>query len=408
MAVTLEQIIDQISDDVRDSTNPTFTNLKKIRAINRILDRLSLKADWKFSKKSKEFIHIEDGEYTGVSIENNLSITDYHSADDVRLLTDHRREFDFIKPDRFAVLAGSGRLGANSYTVETLNDSNILKVAQSTSNKLVIDSMDTFNPTSGTWAADGTAASNIGTDSDVKRVGSGSVKFDLASAQTSGYIEKTFSTTSDFTSYLGLSSFRFFIYIPTGLTLSSITLRWGSSDSAYWSKQVTSRYDGSSFQTGWNRIDIPWENDATESGTPLKSAVDYYRIVLGYTASSDVSDIRIDDFTLIRGTEMIFTYFTNKFVKTSSTDTTWQRLFSTSTIDLNELLLAPDDFVYTLIEGANWRMLAQAKSASNREVIARRDMYLESLRDLIYNHGVKPKREGQTLQLKSYWGSRYG
>lgn len=398
---TLANLLDKVGDDVRDTTNISQTNLRKVRAINKTLQELSALANFSFAKKSKLFTNIVDGDYTGLSIEDGVGVSDFKDPDDVRLEDNHTREFTLVHPDEFAVFAGSNRLSSGKYTVEELNGSKILRVAKVEGGNMVIDPLDSYNPSIGTWTAGG-GTSSIATDTDVKKRGSGSVSFTLSTAG-SAFLEKTYSTTQNLTTRVGVSSHRLFLYIPSGLTVSSVDLRWGDSASVYWNAAVTAQYDGSPLVNGWNRLDIPWKEDTTKTGSPDSGEVAYYRLTFAYTASASVANVRIDDMRNILGTPMNLSYFTGKFVKTSASDTDWQLGFSTDTVNTSELLLAPDEFSAALVEGCNWQTLANLKGMDSKEVQIRERRYELLKKELLRRWAIKPKRGMGAIKIQNYY-----
>ena len=131
------------------------------------------------------------------------------------------------------------------------------------------------NPSSTTgWAVGGTA-SNLTIDTIFQVAGVGALQFDLTTG--TGYIESSSLPQVDLTKQLSIAQEFFWIYMPAVAT--SVTLRWGSDGSNYYSGTATAQQDGTAFQAGWNLITIPWSS-AIKTGAPTITAYDYVRVSL--------------------------------------------------------------------------------------------------------------------------------
>lgn len=124
------------------------------------------------------------------------------------------------------------------------------------------------------WTAGGTA-SNISLDTTFNVAGGGAIQFDVTTG--TGYIYATALPQTDLTTHLSIAEEFYWAYFPSAPT--SVELRWGSSDTAYYYLSVTTQADGTAFVAGWNRIGHSWVN-ATKVGTPTITAYDSVRFTV--------------------------------------------------------------------------------------------------------------------------------
>lgn len=178
-----------------------------------------------------------------------------------------------------------------------------------------ISSFDSLTSDGGTWEVDGSTsdAINLTIDNTEYKEGNGCFNFDVdvsVSGNNRATIQNTALTSRDFTKYEDLASFIFRIYVPDVTYFSSITLRWGSGTSDYWSATATTDLNGNAFVDGWNRLKINWI-DATATGTPDVADITYIRFDYNYGASqADDTDYRLDDLKLVLPERLTFLYTT--------------------------------------------------------------------------------------------------
>lgn len=155
-----------------------------------------------------------------------------------------------------------------------------LRISESLTPPLVIDSCDTFDE-NGTWIA-GAGVSNIVTDGNFYFAGRGAVRYDLSVAGTAS-IEKTDLPAVDLSTIEDIGALFMILNWPgAGSTLTSVKLEWGTDSSNKWEKTVTSSHTGSAFQQYVNSLRFDWKT-ATETGTPNASAITYLKITYIYT-----------------------------------------------------------------------------------------------------------------------------
>jgi hypothetical protein len=125
----------------------------------------------------------------------------------------------------------------------------------------------------GTWSG---TASDLAIDNVNFAAGSGALTFNLSA--TGQYVEDTMPTPIDLTSHYNQSTLFFWVYLPIAANFTSVSLRWGSSSSDYWSSaNIAVTQENTVFQNGWNLIAVDW-TAATVTGTPDQTDVDYVRV----------------------------------------------------------------------------------------------------------------------------------
>lgn len=165
----------------------------------------------------------------------------------------------------------------------------------------------------GTWAAGGTA-SNLAVDNVNFVSGSGSLSFDVTSG--AAYIENSTMSQLDLTTALNQSSLFAWVYIPTGATLTSVNLRWGSDSSNYYTATVTTNQEGNAFNNGWNLCQFVWSTAST-TGSPSITAMDYLRVTLNVTGT--MTACRVNLVESIMGQYLEYEYYSKYMFRDSST-----------------------------------------------------------------------------------------
>lgn len=165
----------------------------------------------------------------------------------------------------------------------------------------------------GTWAAAGTA-SNLAVNNTNFAQGSGSLQFDVTTG--AAYIENSTMTAVDLSTVVNQSSLFVWIYVPTGATLTSVDLRWGSSSANYYHRTVTSTQQGTAFVNGWNLCQFQWSS-STIVGSPSSSSISYGRVTLNVTGS--MTACLVNGMDSILGTILSYEYYSKDLFRNAST-----------------------------------------------------------------------------------------
>jgi hypothetical protein len=223
----------------------------------------------------------------------------------------YSREFDQYKDN-------------NKFSIKNNNGVKSVRVSKSVGEGLLLSEM---NATTGWTAAGG--ASNLALDTVTYASGSSSLSFDVTGSTTSTLTNSTL-TAVDLSEHSGKSALFSYVYLPTASQVTSVTLKWGSSDSAYYSKTVTTAHPTSTFQNGWNLLRFDWSG-ATETGTVDDSAIDYVQVSIVHTASG--SGYRVDGIYSKMPSKYEIEYYSKYAFRTSAG--TWGELVTSDTDIIN-------------------------------------------------------------------------
>lgn len=162
-------------------------------------------------------------------------------------------------------------------TMQYNNGTPIIRiVTQGTKPQVLIDSM---NATSG-WTAAGTASS-LAQDISSYWQSPASLRFNVSSG--TGTLTKT-TNQANLETYEGVGVAFLAVYIPDVSTLTSITLKLGSSASDYYSVTSTSAFSGAWVSNEWLLVPFNFAN-ASQTGTPDWTSVDYTQVEITTTGT---------------------------------------------------------------------------------------------------------------------------
>lgn len=217
------------------------------------------------------------------------------------------------------------------FTIEVNEGTRYLRVNSANTPKYVTIHNCASISDNGTWAADTVSsdAANIATDGDNGIGDNDAVRFDILVGQSgnnNAVVSNSTMDAVDLTDYQNVSSIFLDLYIPSGLTLTSVAIRLGSDASNYYSGSATTSADGSSFSAGANTIRFDWTGFST-TGSPSITAIDYVQVTLSYgAAQTTVYGVRLDNIVARIGNLHELVYYSEHIATNSSG--TRQRSFS--------------------------------------------------------------------------------
>lgn len=397
MSVKLSDLLSEVIEKTRNSTTGALDNVKRTRAINSVLEDLQDYADWDFTKRTKDFYFI-DGvneysleNYLGATIQDNdgaTSIADFKNPYDLRIPNLSHKPFAFndVKEVRDRIRRTRT---VNEYGID--NDLLVVNYPRQTSSRLHNCDSLTAN---GTVAVSGNA-SNLTIDEQEFKTSSGSLNFD--GAGTSFVITFTGITAKDLEALQNKSHLVLWCYLPTITNFTSIKTRWGSSASAYWEKTETVPAGSQSLATGWNRFAFRWAN-ATETGSPDETEVDYIQITLTYSASTTDTDFRIDDIIIGKETKMKLDYYSLAMVKDSAGD--YQLEFDPDNVTQTDELLGGSIARKTVIEGSKHELFEIIGGKSERDRTDSERKYIKKKLELLKRAGHRLRRPTRVLNFQ--------
>jgi hypothetical protein len=399
MSVPLSELLTELPEVTRNSTSGALDNSKRTRAINRILQDLQSEADFEFTRRTKTFYFIEGvSEY---SLENYLDcvcedndgstdVLDFKNAYDLRPISVTDKSLSGPKdPKEVRENIRRGR-----YLGEYATDNELLIVGYPRQVSAIVNNCDSLTE-DGAWAASGDA-SNLTVDDQEYKEGAGSLNFDTTSG-TSLVITNSSLSSRDLETLQNKSHFVMWVYLPTITAFTSIKLRWGSSAADYWEKTETVPAGSTDLAVGWNRFAFRWA-EATESGSPDATAVDYLQITLTYSSATTDTDFRIDDIRVGKEVEMEFEYYSLAMVM--QTDGDYQLEFNADSVTMTDILLGGNTARNCVIEGAKHECFEIIGGKSERDRTDSYDKYLAKRNSLIKKVGHRLRRPARRLNFK--------
>ncbi len=198
---------------------------------------------------------------------------------------------------------------------------------------VVINQIDDISD-NGTWAVTGTAT-NLSVNNTNFAQGAGSLQFDTTAG--AGGINNSTMTAIDLSEVENQSSLFVWVYVPTGASLTSVQLLWGSDSSNYYDRTVTQTQQATAFVNGWNLCQFQWSGSSTV-GSPDSSAISFAEIVLN--TSADMTGCKVNGLNSILGTILNYEYYSKYMFRDAGTGAYQE----TVTDDSNLINLDTDTF----------------------------------------------------------------
>lgn len=218
---------------------------------------------------------------------------------------DYNQAFDVAKQNIYAL--------ANQFTMNFNTGLKTLRVNAPFLNAPVIINQIEAAGSNGTWAVGGTASALAVNNTNYVQ-GAGSLQFNVTSG--AGYLENSTMSAVDLSAVLNQSSLFVWVYIPTGTTLTSVNLRFGSSASNYWTETVTQNQQSVAFVNGWNLCQFVWST-ASSVGSPNAASISYARVTLNVTGA--MTGCLLNGLDSVLGTILSYEYYSKYLFRDSLT-----------------------------------------------------------------------------------------
>lgn len=304
MSYNIQALKNDLTGILHGTTVNEIQNLDGV--INRAARKLLLDVDPQETKRIIEFVN---------PIFN--TVFDYPLADDVKgnKLIDIRPQVNRIPRDiwsqaynqAFDVAKQNIYNMANMFTLNFNTGVKSIRINAPFLNPPVIVNNIEAVSDNGTWAIGGTAS-----DLEVNNMnyvqGAGSLQFNVTTG--AAYLENSTMYPINLSDYVNQASEFVWVYVPTGATLTSVNVRWGSGSGDYYTSTVTQNQQGVAFVNGWNLCQFDWAT-ATTVGSPDDTAISYLRVTLNVTGAMDAC--RVNGFNNILGTILAYEYY-SKFL----------------------------------------------------------------------------------------------
>lgn len=337
MAVTLQQIYDELDDLRTDSTSGSVAVASEgLRAINNLLDELQVRHNWEHTQKIFRFRY-----YPRVTLYGALP-TSHKAPRALQPASLFIEQFERIEPSVFDRRTELGYYMNCFGIFEDSTGSYLRCYFAQTKAKSTVVNRNTSLTANGTWTANTSTsdASGISADTIIYHDNTGSLAFDVSVSQSvNNYAEIVNSTITslDLTDYKNGKLFSQ-VYIPSVTALTSFTLRFGSSSANYYESTVTTQQDGEAFVVGWNLLGFNKESSTTV-GTPVITTVVYLLFRVTYAAGyASQVNFRLGEIFIATYEDMVYRYYSYDCVNDISASTTVARFDGTT----DDTLMLPD------------------------------------------------------------------
>lgn len=362
MARTGTSFVAQIQPLIRDKTSGTVEEQDIIEALNRAIDRMRTDHSIAATKRRSDVsVYPDVYEYAAPS-DLLEPIALFDRGNPIRLVRRSPSEFWLRQNQETNVLA-----------VDSLDGTKYLLIRRGSAGSSAVLSLCDSLTANGTWSADATTdALGLAVDTATKKTGSGSLRFNVDVSRSVNDYAAIVNSTLTAVNASGVEdkgALFAWVYIPDATYVTGMTARWGDDASNYWENSATASWSGASLRSGWNRVGFDWV-DATETGSPDSSSVNYCYIRFDYSSSqTDDTGFRIDDLRFNSPENYEFSYYSDRFVKDSS-----NALLSKFNALTDTTLLETewDDILLYLALADCWRIFDRMDMAADAEAQAQR------------------------------------
>lgn len=329
MSYTVSQLKDSVGGMLSGTNLNNVTNLNG--AIERSARQLAQKLGL-LDTMGRQAVTLYDGvfDYTAPTSIFGTDIIDVAPQGNSRQITDYAYKgtpMDFDREKNY-------QMTGTKVTFEYSSGTPIMRVTSAlTTARAVLDPM---TDTSG-WIAAG-SASGLTQDSTVFYQDDASLRFQLAGAST-GTLTKTIST-QNLSSYEDVAVGFLALYAPSITNLTSVSVRLGSSASAYDTVTTTQGFLGAFTSGEWILLAFDFSGSSS-TGTPNWSSLAYLQLRI--THGGAMSNVRVGGFWLSLPTPVLMKYKTAALFRASGANPS-----TTITNDNDQIIL--QDSTYTLFE----------------------------------------------------------
>lgn len=195
----------------------------------------------------------------------------------------------------------------------------------------------------GTWIAAG-SASGLTVDTANYYQQPASLRFTLTGSSL-GTLTNNLTNASNLSTYQGVGVVFLAVYIPDATTLTSVSLKLGSSASDYSEVTSTQGFLGTWTSNDWQLVAFDMST-ASSTGTPNWSAIDYVQVGFNHTATQ--TNFRVGSLFIAQPSPNQIFYYSNAiFTPTGSTTA-----LKTITDDTDTVILNDSAYTIYLYEGA--------------------------------------------------------
>lgn len=334
MSTTVASIQTALNTYIGDASTDRISAAERLNFITEGLNWLQTELDNDHSIRTYSVSYFDTINYYKI----NAAATDIFEGNALRRATTELDNDLTRKDARELAIDIANQSSENAYSLER-RDGNLYLVANLDSKypALQVTTFSSLTADGGTWASDTSTSDALAVavdNTDGSNGTTGCLSFDITVAQSvnnRATISNNDINDEDLTAEKDLATWLLDVKFPSVTNITSVTLYWGSSSSAYWSVTATTAYDGAAFIADWNTLKFDWLG-ATKTSSPTITAINYIRIDINYGAGqTDATSFKIDNLRLVRP-EILTFHYTSWNVGTNSTGTQIKAFTATTDI----------------------------------------------------------------------------
>lgn len=303
MATDLAYLNTLIDDRRRDTgTGSIDMTTVGFRAINSTLQIWNEVHDWPWTIKTVNF-NYNPGIYqytVATDFKYPITLQKYTSE------LGKKGNYSLVSPFKFP-----SSLYPQKFAVSNVAATQYLMVKSTDGNTTALEAATSYNG-NGTWVG-ATAISNVSTNDYEGYSWPAAISFDYSG--TSGTLTNSTFTVLDLTSYRNRSNLYLDVYFPTVTSITSVSLKWGTDASNYYTVTSTTDYLGQAFIVGWNRVKFAWSSPTTV-GTPTITSIGYMQMTVAFSVNPSATGFYFQNVFISENIPLTLTYYSTNMVTT--------------------------------------------------------------------------------------------
>lgn len=276
----------------------------------------------------------------------------------------------------------------NLYTVETINRKKVLRLKVKSPNtyyaSFPFNDSSIFNVTG---SFNGLKTSTFNTTDD------SSISFNVDDKLTTGSLYTSQLTKTDFSSLTDKTSIVVSFETPESSTITSATVRLGSSPTDYYEFSTTKPVDTATFQDGFNVISFKFTN-LKEVGNVNTSSIVYFNFTLNHSVGK-INDVRLYKLSIIDTSRYEVVYYSDCMFVDSITGE-----YRNTVVSENDILNITSEEYLMLLYSVMIVLLPEI--FSGQELEEKKAYYSALLKDELDNYSFKNPSEAQKKQAYLY------
>lgn len=269
--------------------------------------------------------------------------------------------------------------------IKFVNETPFLIFNETGSSKVGVNTCNSLTD-GGTWAVTGDGSA-LAVDSEIFTSGTSSLKFTVTASAGTTTLTCTSLSQVDITDFLTSGKLFLDLFTPQTNTVAatSVTMKLGTSASAYYTVSTTLRHRGDTILNGWGQLSFDLTS-ATIVGSPDSTDTEYFELVINHGLTGVDGVYRIDDIFLSSGIYYQIPYYSKYNVKDASGNYK-ERITAT-----DDTLLCPADLDEMII----YKTLEYAAAIRLRDQALANYYKIENLPKEAYLRSKYPRQESRT------------